>query len=555
MIPARAARLPRAYPWGMTDPRPSPASRFARPPRALPVVLLGLVCAHAPSALAAPAQPSAAQVRDAARTWRRAHAREIVEELARLLAIPNVAGDPAGLERNVRILTVQLKKRGFDVRALSAGRGASAVVADLRAPGATRTLGIYAHYDGQPVDPARWTSPPFTPTLRDGPLERGGREVALAELAAAGAGDDADEWRLYARSASDDKAPIPALLAAIDALRAASLPLSVNLKLLLDGEEESGSPNLETLMSARPDALAADLWLLCDGPVHPSRRMQLFFGARGVLGLELTLYGPRRALHSGHYGNWVPNPGADLATLVASMRDRDGRVTIAGFGDDVRPASAAERRALEAVPDVDAELRAELLLAPAEAGRARLAESVLQPALNLRGIEAGQVGEQATNAIPTQARASIDFRLVPDQTPAGVIAAVEAHLARQGFHVVRDEPTPELRRAHARVLRAQWSAGYPAARTDMELPLARDLRRVVDEAVGGTLVLVPTLGGSIPMHLFPRVLRAPVVGVPIANHDNNQHAADENLRLRNLWDAIELYAALLARLGGEPEAR
>jgi acetylornithine deacetylase/succinyl-diaminopimelate desuccinylase-like protein len=500
------------------------------------------------SAVHAAAPPDAATVRDAARAWRRAHARGILEEFTRLLAIPNIAGDVVNLNRNARQLTIMLKKRGFDVHALATNSGGAPVVfGELPAPGATRTVVIYAHYDGQPVDPKQWHGDPFAPVLRDRPLEAGGRERTLDELAAAG--DAADEWRLYGRSTSDDKAPVIGVLAALDALRAAQVPLSVNLKVFFEGEEEAGSPELETILRARVERLKADLWLLCDGPVHQSRRMQLFFGARGVTGVELTVYGPARALHSGHYGNWVPNPAVELAHLLASMRDRDGRVIIDGFGDAVRPPTDAERRALASVPDADEALRGELALQATEAGNARLIERLMLPALNVRGIESGHVGALASNAIPTTARASIDFRLVPDQTPEGVRAAVEAHLRRQGFHVVHDEPGLDLRRAHPRVVRAEWGAGYPAARTDMDLPIARDVRRVVDEAVGGTLVVVPTLGGSIPMHVFTEVLGAPVIGVPVANHDNNQHAADENLRLRNLWDAIEIYAALLARLG------
>lgn len=517
----------------------------SRPKALVFVLLLAGWCASASAA-----GPGAAEVREAARAWRRAHARDILEEFARLVALPNQAGDANAMERNARILTIQLKKRGFDVHLLSTGHGPSVVFAELRASGATRTVVFYAHYDGQPVDPREWTDGPYVPVLRDGPLEAGGKPRAFEELAAAG--EASDEWRLYGRSTSDDKAPIAAILAAVDALRAASLPLSVNLKVFFEGEEEVGSPNLETILRGRIDLLGADLWLLCDGPVHQSRRMQLFLGARGIAGVELTVYGPARTLHSGHYGNWAPNPAAELAQLLASMRDGDGRITIAGFSDAVRPPSEAERRALAAVPDVDEALRHELALGASEAGNARLAERVLLPALNVRGLESGHVGAQATNAIPTTASASIDFRLVPDQTPAGVRAAVEAHLARQGYFVVADEPSLEVRRTHPRVIRAVWGAGYPAARTDMDLPVVRELRRVVDEAVGGSLVVVPTLGGSLPMHLFSDVLRVPVVGLPIANHDNNQHAANENLRLKNLWDAIEIFAALLSRLGAAP---
>ncbi len=239
----------------------------------------------------------------------------------------------------------------------------------------------------------------------------------------------------------------------------------------------------------------------------------------------------------------------ELAHLVSGLRDRDGRIQIAGYYDDVRPPSETERQALREVPDVDQALREELALGRTENGGARLVERLLLPALNVRGLLAGAVGAQAANAIPTEARASIDFRLVPYQTPDGVRAKVEAHLRAQGYEIVHDAPSLDIRRAHPRVVRLDWGAGYPAARTSMDLPVARALVRVVSETTGAPVIRLPTLGGSVGMEVFTRVLGRPVVGLPIVNHDNNQHAADENLRLQNLWDGIEVFAAVMTRLG------
>jgi acetylornithine deacetylase/succinyl-diaminopimelate desuccinylase-like protein len=230
------------------------------------------------------------------------------------------------------------------------------------------------------------------------------------------------------------------------------------------------------------------------------------------------------------------------------MRDPNGRVTIAGFYDPVRPLNEAERRAVDAIPNVDVDLRRSLGLAHTEANDAALAERITQPALNIRGLLAGHVGAQAANAISTEARASIDFRLVPDQTPDGIKAAVERHLRAQGFHVVHDAPDPAMRLANARIVRVDWSAGYPGVRTPMDLPFSRAVASVMAEAVGGDIVHMPNLGGSLPLYLLQDVLQVPVVIVPIANHDNNQHAANENLRLRNLWDGIDAFSALFARL-------
>jgi acetylornithine deacetylase/succinyl-diaminopimelate desuccinylase-like protein len=496
--------------------------------------------------LAAPAGlPSAEAVRSAVRSWRSSHELEIVRDFAELLALPNLASDAAGIRRNAEAIRSRLSARGFAVELLEGDGGPPAVYAELRARPEAPTLLFYAHYDGQPVDPSQWTGDPWSPVLRDRPVEAGGRVLPLDGLRA----PLDPEWRLYARSASDDKAPIAGLLAALDALRASRLPLAVNLKLFLEGEEEAGSPHLPALLARQRERLAADLMLLCDGPVHQSRRMQLYFGARGITDVEITVYGPLRALHSGHYGNWAPNPAVLLAHLVAGLRDADGRILIPGFYDDVRPPTPAERAALARVPDEDAALREALALGATEAGNARLVERLLLPALNVRGLEAGRTGERAANAIPVEARASIDFRLVPDQRPERVRERVEAHVAAQGYEIVHEEPDAATRRAHPRIARLAWGDGYPAARTSLEAPQARRLVRAVEDAAGAPVILAPTLGGSIPMHLFAETLGVPVVGLPIANHDNNQHAANENIRIRNLWDGIEAYAGILARFG------
>jgi acetylornithine deacetylase/succinyl-diaminopimelate desuccinylase-like protein len=227
----------------------------------------------------------------------------------------------------------------------------------------------------------------------------------------------------------------------------------------------------------------------------------------------------------------------------------DGRIRIPGFYDDVRETTDTERAALAEAPDADADLRAAFGLAATEGGNAPLAERILRPALNVRGLESGAVGPAAANAIPTQATASIDFRLVPDQTPEKIRERVEAFLATQGFFVVHDEPDTQTRRTRPRIVRLQWGPGYPAARTSMDLPVSRAVVRAVEEAIGGPVIRMPTLGGSVPMRLFQDVTGSPIIGLPIVNHDNNQHAANENLRLQNLWDGIEVYAVLLARLG------
>ena len=275
--------------------------------------------------------------------------------------------------------------------------------------------------------------------------------------------------------------------------------------------------------------------------------MELVFGARGTIGVELTVYGPIKALHDGHYGNWVPNPVVRLAHLVDSMRDENGRILIKGFYDNVRPISPAEKEALAKIPNVEADLRREFQIAKPEGSGKSLNELIMQPALNLRGIEAGHVAAQAANQIPTEARASIDFRLVPDETPDSIKPLVERHIAEQGYTIVHDTPDAAMRQAKEKIIKMDWEAGYPASRTPLDLPLSRELAEIM-KAAGHEPVLLPTSGGSLPIHLFQSASNAPVIAFPIANHDDNQHAADENLRLQNLWDGIEVFAAFFSGL-------
>jgi acetylornithine deacetylase/succinyl-diaminopimelate desuccinylase-like protein len=503
---------------------------------------LAALLSLAVSASAAPL-PGAGVVRDRVRAYRAAHEVEIVRELAGLLGVPNVASDTPNIEKSAAAVAAALERRGIRPEYLRVPGAPPAVFGALETPGAKRTLILYAHYDGQPVDPKDWVGDPWKPLLRDGPLESGGRGVPLESLRA----PVPPEWRLYGRSASDDKAPVVGLLTALDALRAARIPLAVNVKFFFEGEEEAGSPHLSTILERYADRLKGDLWILFDGPVHQTRRMQVFFGARGVTDLTMTLYGPTRRLHSGHYGNWAPNPVAALVDLVGSMRDPEGFVTIRGFSDEVRPLGELERRAIASAPDVDAALAQELALPRTEGRGEPLLMAIQRPALNLRGITGGDVGARATNSIPTEASVSIDFRLVPDQTLEHVRRSVEDHVRGRGYTVTADPPDAAARR-RSPVARMVWGAGYPASRTAMDLPASKALVDVVSGAAGGPIVSMPMLGGSIPMYLFREKLSTDVVGVPIANHDNNQHAANENLRIQNLWDGIEVYAAILARM-------
>lgn len=474
------------------------------------------------------------------REYRRAHESEIVGELADLLLIPNVASDTVNIRRNASKLIEMMSRRGIEARLLE-GNGPPAIYGELKTTGATRTIGFYAHYDGQPVDPSKWTGDPFKPILRDKPLEAGGRVISFPKH-----GERFDpEWRLYARSASDDKAPIIAMLAALDALKASNAKPTANLKFLFDGEEEAGSPHLGDITNRNRELLGVDMWICADGPVHQSRRQQIYFGVRGIVTVNITVYGANRALHSGHYGNWSPNPAMRLAKLLASMKDDNGRVLIEGFYEGAAPLGDDEKKALKEMPAADADLMREYGLATTDGAGRSLAELINEPSLNIDGLRSEDVGRQSRTIIPGEATATLDLRIVKGIQPGRQVERLIAHIKKQGYFVVTDEPDSQTRLMHPLIARVTSEEGYPAVRTSMSLPIVKKVIDAIAHAIGQRPVLLPTMGGSGPLWAIDVATKAPQVGVPIVNHDNNQHSSNENLRLQNLWDGIEIFSALM----------
>jgi acetylornithine deacetylase/succinyl-diaminopimelate desuccinylase-like protein len=492
--------------------------------------------------------PTPAQVAQEVRDYRMDNEDRIVRELSEFLAIPNVASDTPNIQKNAARLVEMLEARGIETHLLPiAGRG-PVVFGKLISPEAKRTVIFYAHYDGQPVDPAAWTDgKPFEPVLRDAAIEAGGKRIPFPASSAGHRGIYNDDWRIYARSASDDKSPIVALLAALDALRAKKIPLAVNLKVIFEGEEEAGSTNLQHTLELHKNLLGADLLITADGPVHQSGRPLVFFGNRGDIGIDVTVYGPVRALHSGHYGNWAPNPAMELARLLASMKDDEGRVLIDNYYDDVTPLGEIEKKALAEMPDNNAELERALGIAKPEGGGKKLVELIMEPSLNVRGLRSAYVGEQAQNVVPEKAEASLEARLVKGEDPKKKFEQIAAFIGKQGFFIVDHEPTMEERRSHARIAKAIYEGGYRASRTPMDLPMSKALVDVVRAAAGHDTVIMPSSGGSVPMYIFED-LGLQWVGVPIVNYDNHQHSSDENLRLGQFWRGMEIYGAILADL-------
>ena len=505
-----------------------------RSERRVALSVLALVLALLPASVAAGEAESLEKVR----AYREAHAAEIVGELVEWLSLPNVATNVEDIQRNAEKLKAMMERRGIRTEILPTQGGRPVVYGELRVPDTTSTLLFYGHYDGQSVDASLWHSPPFEPVLRRGY----GGDWAPIPFPGPG-GRFEDDWRIFARSASDDKSPMVALLAALDALRAAGREPRVNLKFLFEGEEEQGSPHLEEFVLRERARLAADLIITADGPVHQSGRPTVFFGNRGIMALEITVYGPTENLHSGHYGNWAPNPAMRLAQLLATMKDDSGRVTIAGFYDDVVPLTEEERKAMAAIPAIEKKVQERFSIAEPDGGGQRLEEMIALPSLNVRGLRSGYVGEEATTIIPRTATAAIDVRLVKGNDHQRMFEKIVAHIRGRSWKVLDREPTDLERRRHARLVKVEKHDGYNAVRTPLDLPIAATLVRGVERATGGTVVKLPTLGGSGPLHYF-EALGLPSVGVPIVNFDNNQHGPDENLRVGNFFQGIDIFASI-----------
>ena len=470
--------------------------------------------------------PLAAQTpKQAVEQWRAAHQPQILQEFTALLAIPNVASDAPNIQRNADALVAALQKRHVAAKLLTAAGSNPVVYGEIKTSGAKRTIVFYAHYDGQAVNPADWESKaPFTPETK---MVNG-------------------EPRLFARSASDDKAAILAQLTALDALQAAKVPLKSNIRYVWEGEEEAGSTNLGAVLEKYKSELGGDVWLICDGPVDQSGRQSVVFGARGVTHLAITLYGPNRELHSGHYGNWAPNPAMMLAQLLGGMQDADGHVLVPHFYEGIVPLGPLEKQAIAEAPRNEALLMKEFGLGRANGNGRPLLELLNEPTLNIDGMASARTGAKANNVVPSTATADLDLRLVKGLDWKTQQQRVVDYIESQGYFVTNAPSDKTTLMAHPRVaFVALDPVGYNAVRTPMDLPIAKDVIAAVESA-RGPVVKLPTMGGSVPLEMIVNTLGTNTITVPIANYDNNQHSANENLRLQNLWDGIKVMAALAA---------
>ncbi|MBC3540603.1 M20/M25/M40 family metallo-hydrolase [Rufibacter sediminis] len=475
----------------------------------------------------------------------RQYDKQLMEEYVQFLSIPNVSTDSVNIRKNAAFIQEMMNRKGIKAELLNGTTTGvtPAVFGEIKTPGATKTIGFYAHYDGQPVNPKQWYAgtDPFKPVLITAPLESGGKIMGPYQ-----AGEPVNPaWRILGRGSADDKAGVMAILNAYEALVKTSQRLNANIKFLFEGEEEVGSIHLNEIFRQHKAKLQADCWIIIDAPRHVSGRKTLIYGVRGDVNMALTVYGPKRPLHSGNYGNWAPNPALKLAQLLASMKDEHGKVLVKGFYDDVTPLTATEKQALAQIPNQDETLKKELGVNAPEVATRSLVESIMQPTLNINGLHSANVGSMASNVIPTKAEAVLDLRLVKGNDFRKQVEKVIAHIKAKGFQVLDREPTEEDRRNYPNLIKIEVEHGYNAQRTPMDLPIAKSIQVAVQSTTKEPLVLIPSMGGSLPLYLFEEILGTKVITVPIVNYDNNQHAENENVKIQYLWEGIETIAAIM----------
>jgi acetylornithine deacetylase/succinyl-diaminopimelate desuccinylase-like protein len=465
-----------------------------------------------------------------------------VELYREFLAQPNDALNPDDIDALVTWMEGAFGERGFRTQRIPT-RGNPALFAERRHDAASATVLVYLQADGQPVDPSAWAQPdPFVPVLKARDEQGNWQTIPWG---AVGEGFD-PEWRVFARSASDSKGPMTQFMMAVELLDELDAAPSYNLKVIIDTEEELGSPNLAAAISAHRELLAADLLLIFDGPPHASNRPTVTFGARGIMTATLVAYGPQVAQHSGHYGNFVPNPAFDLARILASLKSPGGVVTIPGFYDGVT-LSEEDKAILSRVPDDEEQILADMGIGRAESVAPTLQEAIQYPSLNVRGMSAGWVGEQARTIIPPTATAEIDIRLVTESDPERLMDMLRVHVESLGYTVLDHPPSDEERRRFDRIVSLDHDVSYGAFRSAMDSPAGMMARKGLTALYGKEPILVRTMGGSIPIAPIIDALGVPAAIVPTVNIDNNQHSPNENLRLGNFVEGIVMLMAVLSQ--------
>ena len=468
------------------------------------------------------------------------HTKASFQQLYDLLSIPNDAFYVEDIEKNVQWCESAFQQRNFTTTRIKTDY-VPLLLAERNHKKAKKTVLIYLQIDGQPVDSSRWLQEsPFTPTLKKPTSDGKWEAIEWSNLE-----QYDDDWRVFARSASDAKGPVSMFLAALDASQEAGVVPNYNIKVIMDFEEEMGSPHLPQAVTDNKEMLAADMLIIFDGPRHITNKPTLTFGARGISTIQLTTYGPVVPQHSGHFGNYAPNPALRLSKLLASMKDDQGKVTIPGFYDGIS-IDAETEKILKAVPDDEASIRDRLQIAVTDDVGSYYQEAIQYPSLNIRGMQSGWINEKVRTIIPGWARAEIDVRLVLESDPERLIELIKGHITSQGYLVLDREPNKAERLANEKIATFTYEVSYQSFRTDFDSEVGLWLRSALKSAFDEDPVMIRMSGGSIPISPFVTTLGIPAVTVPTVNRDNNQHSPNENLRLGNYREGIKTMIAILA---------
>jgi len=465
---------------------------------------------------------------------------QAIKDLREFVAIPNDALNPDDIDDNIFWLKKQFEKRGFNTTILDT-ENLPLFFAALPMEDAKPTLLIYMHLDGQSVDASKWDQPNPYQTVLKKPNGAGFETISFEEL-----GDDIDyDLRLFGRSTSDDKGPIIMFLHAIDLLKKDGKELAFNVKVILDGEEEKSSKPLPKAVKQYRELLEADFLMINDGPVHPSGLPTMVYGCRGITSLTLTTYGPIKPQHSGHYGNYAPNPGFQLAQLLATMKDADGRVIIPGYYDGITLDDTIIA-ILKKVPDDDTVISEKLQFKTAEKVGGFYQEALQFPSLNIRGLGSGWVGEKARTIVPESATAELDLRLVPESDGNRLKKLVKDHIGKQGYTVLDHLPTKTERLSNDKIVMVNEGNVTDAFRTDFNNAYGQFLLKTLEDTFGQEIVQIRIMGGTVPIAPFINELQIPAFIVPMVNPDNNQHSPNENLKIGQLAYGIEAFYGVLS---------
>ncbi|MGB5317703.1 M20/M25/M40 family metallo-hydrolase [Eudoraea sp.] len=470
----------------------------------------------------------------------RSYALSSNQMLFELLSIPNDANNAEDIYKNIEWCIKEFQKRSFKTTAIET-ETVPLLLAERSSPENKKTVLIYLQLDGQPVDKSKWFQEnPYTPTLKIKNQKGEWESVPWSQFE-----NYEDDWRIFCRSSSDAKGPVAMFLTSLDAIAKENIEPDFNIKVIMDFEEELGSPRLPKAVIDNSELLKSDMLIIFDGPRHISNKPTLTFGARGIATITLTTYGPITDQHSGHFGNYAPNPALGLSKILASMKDDDGRVIIPGFYDGVS-IDPATQKILQSIPDDENEIKDRLQLGSVDKVGSSYQEAIQYPSLNIRGLNSGWIDEQVRTIVPASARSEIDIRLVLETDPLRLIGLVREHIEGLGYYVTENVPTKEERMNNKKVATFTYEISYQSFRTDFDSEVGVWLKSALKNAFGEDPIMIRMSGGSIPISPFVKTLNIPAVTVPTVNRDNNQHSPNENLRMGNYREGIKTMMAILS---------